>query len=136
MPTTGIINGKLVRLYDGSDTIGQSTSCSLDISTQMRSISHKDSGGFQENLPGEISGTLSVENFYSNDATHGAKELTAKQLAGTLITWKMSTEVTGDTFWSGTGYLNSSSLSFPNEDNSTASFTMTVTGTITQGVVS
>ncbi len=135
MPTTGIINGKLVRLYDGSDTIGQSTSCSLDLSVQMRSISHKDSGGFQENLPGEISGTLSVENFYSDDASHGAKELTAKILAGTAITWKMSTEVSGDTFWSGSAYINSGSLSFPNEDNSTASFTLTCTGTITQGTV-
>lgn len=136
MATTGIFNGKIVRLYDGTDVIGQSTSCSLDLSTAMRTISHKDSGGYQENLPGEISGSLSVENFYSNDATYGAKELTAKMLAGTAIVWKMSTEETGDTFWSGTAYINSGSLSFPNEDNSTASFSLTTTGQITQGQVS
>lgn len=136
MATTGIINGKLIRLYDGSNTIGQSTSCTLDLSTAMRSISHKDSGGFQENLPGVISGSLSVENFYSDDATHGAKELTTKQLAGTAITWKMSSEVTGDTFWSGSAYIQSVSLNFPNEENSTASISLVTTGTITQGTVS
>jgi len=135
MPTTGIINGKLIRLYDDTNVIGQSTECTLDISTQMRSISHKDSGGFQENLPGEISGTLTVNNFLSWDATHGYKELVAKQLAGTAITWKMSTEVSGDFFLSGTAYINQSGISAPNEENSTANISLTVTGTISTGTV-
>jgi hypothetical protein len=67
MPTTGIINGTLMRLYKDAVAIGYATSCQMNISSAMREILTKDSaaGGWREVKKGQLSGTLSTEALYA-----------------------------------------------------------------------
>ena len=131
MPTTGVVNGKLLRLYDGSNVIGKATESSISFSGETRDTSNKDSGGWREVLPGLKSATISCSSLLAFDATHGYEELLVKFIAGTAITAKFSTEVTGDYYLSGDFYITSLEVNAPNEENSTMSITLESTGAIT-----
>ena len=135
MATAGIINGKLLRLYDGSDVIGKATECSISFSGELRDTSNKDSGGWSEKLPGLKSASISTTALLAYDATHGFEELWTKFAAGTAITAKFSTEVTGDYYHTGTFYITSMEVNAPNEENSTLSISLESSGAITSGTV-
>lgn len=134
-----IIEGKALRLYEGSSStvIGKSTNCTLSISSSMISIRHKDqTTNHIEKDPDEVSGTLTTEAFIeAADGDHAG--LAAKIIAGTEITWAFhdGTTGTGNHKWSGTGYLTEFSENAPVDGKATYSITIETNGTISLGTV-
>jgi predicted secreted protein len=147
MATTGIINGTNLRIYlntgSGLTAVAYATSCSLDMSRDLRESVTKDStGGGQTGWrtirPGQKSGSLSAEGLlaFSADSNTNLKPMTSlfsAFSAGTSITWRFTTDTSGNDFLSGSCYITGLSLNAGAEEDSTYSFNAEVDGTIYSG---
>ena len=127
MPTTGVFNGTnliLKVINDGGSPVatGHTTSATLSLSADMPEATSKDSSGFQEVI--------------AYDDSAGADEITTYLLGRTKVDWTFSTATTGDTLYSGEGFISSCEVSAEMESPVTYSGTITTTGAITQGSVS
>ena len=136
MPTTGIINGTLMRLYKDSTAIGYATSCQMNISSAMREILTKDSasGGWREVKKGQLSGTLSTEALYAGPGDASTNylfdDLFADLIAGTELTIKFTTDVVGDNVYTMKAICTSLDLNAGVEENVSYSASFEVTGAI------
>jgi len=135
MATTGNVLGKDILVYDGTDAISHSSSCSLSLNTAMIDIGDKDSGGWAKKLPDIKDWNISVDGMVAYDATHGFEELFDKWVAGTAITVKFSTEETGDIYFTGSCYIESITKDAPNGDKVTFSISLTGDGALTKATV-
>jgi len=135
MATTGIVNGNDLVVYIGSDVIAHSTSHSLSISHDARDATTKDSGGWTDRLEGLRSWEASGEGLVAFDGTYDTTDLFALITNRTKVTIKFSTEVTGDTYWTGSAYLTSLDMDSPTEDSVSMSFTFSGTGALTSATV-
>ena len=136
--TTNVVNTTLMKIYTGSPltAIASCNGASLSMSHDPRDITTKDSGGWKELLEGLRSFEMSGEGLVAFDDTNGGLALTSSLLNRTQLILAFSTEVTGDTKWSGSGYISSLEVGSPGqEENLTYNFTMTGTGALTQGTV-
>jgi predicted secreted protein len=141
MPTTGVFNGTnliLKVITDGGTlvTLGHTTSATLSLSNDMPEATSKDSSGFQEVIAGVMSGEISFEGLVAYDDSAGADEISTYLLGRTKVDWSFSTATTGDTLYSGEGFISSCEVSAEMESPVSYSGTITCTGTITQGTVS
>ena len=132
MATTGVVNGTDLRIYKGGTAIGRATTCSLSITREMREILDTDNvGSWVTSAPGRKSATLSTDAFFTYDTSNVKPETLFTDLNnGTLITWRFTTDETGDKAWDGSGYVTSFSVSAAVEDNTTYSVEITVSGAI------
>ena len=142
MPTTGILDGRLMRLTLDGDKVIHSTSCSLSISVEIRDTASKDiPNGWADGETGTKSWTVSAEGLFSYDATIDAEtRLSASDLAdlisvGDKIAFEMLTGVTGDVKYTGTVIFNGLENTFPNNDNSTYSVSLTGAGPLATEVI-
>tara|TARA_R100000654_G_scaffold3137_1_gene10872 strand:+ start:1759 stop:2184 length:426 start_codon:yes stop_codon:yes gene_type:complete len=141
MPTTGVFNGTnliLKVINDGGSPVatGHTTSATLSLSADMPEATSKDSSGFQEVIAGVMSGEITFEGLVAYDDSAGADEITTYLLGRTKVDWTFSTATTGDTLYSGEGFISSCEVSAEMESPVTYSGTITTTGAITQGSVS
>lgn len=137
MPTTGIMNGSLLRLYVDGVAVAYSTSDTLDLSRAMREMAHKDNtSAWVEVAPGQKSATFSTELMFADigDSTANTKfnTLFASWDAGTLVTCLYTSSVNGDSVFSFTAYIESLSLNAANQESVTASASLRVNGAITR----
>jgi len=144
MATTGIANGTLVSLYKTISTtptkIANGRSTSADISIDMIEITTKDSAGYKEYIAGEKGGTFEFEGLLEQDGSIGGSlvspsDLVTDALAGTAITVRWSTQVSGDTYYESSAIISNVNFSAPNNDAATFTCSLQMTGTITQGTV-
>lgn len=138
MPTTGVFNGTNLILKVISDggtlaTLGHTTSATLSLSNDTPEATTKDSSGFQEIIAGVISGEISFEGLVAYDDAAGADEISTYLLGRTKVDWSFATGVTGDTLYSGEGFISSCEVSAEMESPVSYSGTITCTGAITQG---
>lgn len=133
MATAGVVNGTDLRIYKGGTAIGRATTCSLSISREMREILDKDNtGSWVTSAPGRKSASLSSDAFFTYDTSNVKPETLFTDLDnGTLVTWRFTTDETGDKAWDGSGYVTEFSVNAGVEENSTYSVTITVSGPIT-----
>ena len=145
MPTTGPINGTLLKVYrdTGSSTfvaLGHATTNSFSASHSPRSITSQDSGGNDESLEGLRSYSISVSGFVADDATEGVAEYLDALISNSdrgAITWQYTTNVTGDRLISGDGWIESIEKSNGGpEETATFNISIKVTGAITATTVS
>ena len=144
--TTGIINSSSIRVFTGT-TLGAEvvvdnvTECSISMSTDMRDITTKTSGGWRELLPGLKSASLSLSGLFAEDATNGYNQLVDNQIAGELLyieftnTGAGSVGNTGDEQFTVSGYITSLEQSAGVEDNVGFSLSVEVTGTVARAVI-
>lgn len=147
MATTGIINGTDFRIYiddgDGLTAIAYATNCTADFSRDLRESVTKDStGGGQTGWrtvrPGQKSATISGEGLLAFDADSNANHKPVSSLFnlfddGTRISWRFTTDVSGDQFLSGSGYITALNFGAGAEEDVTYSYTIEVDGTTYQG---
>jgi hypothetical protein len=134
--SANVTNSSKLKLYDGSTPISLLTDASFSASKEMRDTTNKDSGGNREVCPALFAASFSFSAMHDFTATHGVSELWAKFIAGTVITAKFSTEVTGEKFFSASCYIASMEISSGgNEENVTYSGTLEVTGAVTEATV-
>ena len=142
MPTTGVVNGTNLRLFVDGSPVGTATSCNLSFSKELRQTIHKDNvSGFAANESGTKSYTISFEGFVSEEvllnavAVKGLGDLYGLFAQDAAFTWRFSTDVTGDSEWSGNAIMNEFSISAPVEENSTVSGSLTGTGSATYSTI-
>ncbi|QDP48815.1 MAG: putative tail protein [Prokaryotic dsDNA virus sp.] len=138
-----VFNGTnlLVKIADDGvspATIGHSTSCSISFTNDMAAATTKDSSGFSEVIPAVRSAEISFDGLV--DYTDGAGGMTGGgEIAHKLLTrqkcdFSFGTAATGDTVYTGEGYISAAEISGAMEEAVTYSGTITVTGAITESV--
>ena len=135
MATTGTVNGTILAIYVGSTKIDTQLDASLSISHEPRTGINKDSGGWEETRPGKKSWEMSGESEFAYDATEGFDQLFDALIAGTEVTLKFSTEVTGDTAYSGAAQITKLESSAGVEEDVKYSYSFKGNGAITKSTV-
>lgn len=144
--STGIINASSIRVFlgttdDSEVVVDHVTECSISMSTDMRDITTKTSGGWREILPGMKSASLSLSGLFAEDATTNYNQLVDHQIAGNKLyvvftnTGAGSTANIGDEQFDVAGYITSLEQTAGTEDNVTFSMTIEITGTVVREVI-
>jgi len=136
MATTGVFNGTnlLVKVIgDGGTlaTIGHTTSCSMSLSHDLPEATTKDSNGYSEFISGVRGGTISFEGLVAYDDSSNAEEIIGYVTGRNKVDWSFGTAATGDTVYSGEGYISSIEVSAEMESPVSYSGEITITGAIT-----
>jgi TP901-1 family phage major tail protein len=144
MAATSIMNSTDVVIQiseDGGttyDIIGRATSASLSVSMETRDTTNKDSAGWQENLEGLKSWSLSGDGLvtYSITGDYDTPDDLFTLLSNrTLVKVKFGSATTGEIDYTGDAYLVSYEQEAGVEENVTYSFGFTGTGVLTQASV-
>ena len=143
MPATSIMNSTDVVIQistDGSsyDIVGRATSASLSVSMETRSTTTKDSAGWDENLEGLKSWSLSGDGLVTYSIANDYEtpdELFTILNNRTAIDVKFGSMTSGEIDYSGKAYLVSYEQEAGVEENVTYSFSITGTGVLTQASV-
>ena len=144
MPATSIMNSTDVVIQisedDGTsyDIIGRATSASLSVSMETRSTTTKDSAGWDENLEGLKSWSLSGDGLvtYSISGDFDTPDDLFTLLANrTKVKVKFGSATSGEIDYTGDAYLVSYEQEAGVEENVTYSFGFTGTSTLTQASV-
>ena len=145
MPATSIMNSTDVVIQisedDGTsyDIIGRATSASLSVSMETRSTTTKDSAGWDENLEGLKSWSLSGDGLvtYSITGDYDTPDDLFTLLSNrTLVKVKFGSATSGEIDYTGDAYLVSYEQEAGVEENVSFSFGFTGTGVLTQAAVS
>ena len=134
-----VFNGTnlLVKIADdgGSPaTIGHATSCTISFTNEMSTTTTKDSSGFAEVIPGVRSAEISFDGLVDYTDANGGKEIAHKLLTRQKCDFSFGTAATGDTVYTGEGYVSAAEITGAMEEATTFSGTITVTGAITESV--
>ena len=144
MPATSIMNSTDVVIQisedDGSsyDIIGRATSASLSVSMETRSTTTKDSAGWDENLEGLKSWSLSGDGLvtYSISGDYDTPDDLFTLLSNrTKVKVKFGSATSGEIDYTGDAYLVSYEQEAGVEENVSFSFGFTGTGVLTQASV-
>ena len=137
-----VIDGTDLRIYINGNPIGHATSCTLDLSKEIRETVSKDNiGGWAEKEGGQKSATLQFEGFYTLDANlggvavSGADDLFDAFDGDAVIAWKFSDEVSGNIEYSGNAIMSSLSFGAPVNENATHSGSLEVTGAVAKATI-
>lgn len=137
MASTGIIQGRLMKVNIGGVVLDDQLDTNISVSADMDEITTKlSTGQWKEFLPSFKGATASASGYVSFDATEGISEAFAAITAGTALTFLLSTGVTGDTTYSASAYLTTWNVDAPKDGIMGFSFDYQITGAITEGTVS
>lgn len=137
MATTGVFNGTDLLLSVGASgsevTIGHTTSASISFSHDLPEATTKDSSGWAEFISGVRGGTISFDGLVAYDDTTNAEELAGYIINRTKINFIFGTAESGDTVYTGEGFLDSVEISADMEAPVSYSGSITITGAIASG---
>lgn len=136
MPTTGPILGRHWGLLWNTVSIDRLKSVSLTTNMGTIDITSYDSNSYREILDGIKDWSISASFIVAYDATEGYDELLTDWTNSASGTALLSTGVTGDSTFSGTGYITSIDKSGDLEGVVEGSITIIGTGAPTIGTVS
>jgi len=144
MASTSIMNSTdvVIQISEDSgtsyDIIGRATSASLSVSMETRDTTTKDSAGWQENLEGLKSWSLSGDGLVTYSITGDydtPDDLFTLLNNRTLVKVKFGSATSGEIDYTGDAYLVSYEQEAGVEENVTYSFSFTGTGALTQASV-
>lgn len=133
MPTTGIVRGNVMLLYLDGNPIACTTECSFDFTREFIEAVCKDNDGARQITLGGTSGNFGVSGLWKFDAAYGIEDIIDAFLAGTLLTARWTTDVTGDFYLEADVYCTNVSGAAAVNDSVTFDATFEITGTITKG---
>lgn len=129
MPTTGVVNSKLMKIQFAGTNITCQTNADLSVTNGTRQTTCKDSGQWEEFLYGQTNWTMSGDLLFSYDAAQGHEDIYDVAVAQTLASLIYGTGVSGDTHWSGTAVITEWSMSSPGQnENVTGAYSFQGTG--------
>jgi len=142
---TTALNGTDIKVYDSSNIlVAYAQSGTLNVNMSTRSITNKESSGWDENMEGVRNWDISVDGAYAwtdtggTALTNGADDLLNSYIltraSFTIKFGNTDTTDVGNTYYEGTAWLTSFSVSAPNEDTATYSLSFTGTGELSQTV--
>ena len=115
----GILNGTDLKVYDAGTLIAYATNATININHSTRSISNKESSGWEESMEGFRNWDVSVDAMYAWLDASGSG---------------VTSSSTGDTKYTGTVWMTSASLTAPTEDSATYSASFQGSGALTQTI--
>ena len=118
--------------FDGQEPIAHSTSASISFNNDLRDITSKDSGGYQENAGGLRSFELSSDALQDINADLDFKEFYDDVHERNEVIVRFAERDSGgtDVKWEGSGYISSLSMDAGVEENVTYSVTITGTSSV------
>lgn len=129
-------NGTDLVILKGGVQIAHTQDCSLSLEQDLPDASTKDSAGYAEHINGQRSWSISVSGLIDYSASEGIDELADMILNRSSATIRISTEVSGDTYFEGTCNLASlEPATGGTEDVANWSGELTGTGAITKATV-
>jgi len=117
---------------NGQEPIAHSTSASISFNEDLRDITSKDSGGYQENAGGLRSFELSSDALQDINADLDFKEFYDDVHERNEVIVRFAERDSG-VKWEGSGFISSLSMDAGVEENVTYSVTITGTGVVTKG---
>lgn len=133
MPTTGTVNGRLIKIFVGNTAVTCQTNSTIEMTMEPRESTCKDNTGNAASfLAGRTSWTLGGEAKLAFDATYGWSALFAAWKNGTTLSVAWQSTVAGDKGYSGSGLLTSLSGDTPDNEDSTFSFSIQGSGALTE----
>ena len=131
--TAGVVNGGLIFIYNGANKIAMCTGCNFSLSHSPRETSNKDDGQWASKLEGRTSVQCSGSGLLRFDTGYNHSYLQGLIANRTALTIKVGNANVGDKYYSFGGYLTSLEADYPDQDNSTFSYTVEGTGAVTEG---
>lgn len=116
----------------GADAVAHSTSASISFNEDLRDITSKDSGGYQENAGGLRSFELSSDALQDISADLDFHDFFSDISQRNEVSVRFAERGSG-VKWEGSGYISSLSMDAGVEENVTYSVTITGTGVVTKG---
>ncbi len=117
---------------NGQEPIAHSTSASISFNNDLRDITSKDSGGYQENAGGLRSFELSSDALQDINADLDFKEFYDDVHERNEVIVRFAERDSG-VKWEGSGFISRLSMDAGVEENVTYSVTITGTGVVTKG---
>lgn len=148
MATTSVFNGTSLVVLIGSEVIGYATSCSLSLAIDAPDASTKQSLGWADEIGGQRSWSLTTDGLATvipgTVATYiSTTELANLAIARTPVQVKFTTvdnstvggvtPVVGDTYYSGSAFIESVDMAADMENPVTYSVSFKGTGVLTVG---
>ena len=141
----GQLNGTEISVYVAGTLVGYSTNATLNINNATRSISSKDSGGWEENAEAYRNWDVSSDALYAWLQPDGTaiSNTTLSDMFTAYIATRTSFEIVfgntttagdGWTKYTGTAWLTSASITAPLEDTATFTVSFQGTSTLTQAI--
>ena len=112
-------------------TIAHTTSCSISFSNEVADATTKDSAGYSEIIAAVRSGEISFDGLVDYTDAAGGDELAGYLLGRTKVDFSFGTAATGDTVYTGEGYVTSLEITGEMESAVSYSGTISITGAIT-----
>lgn len=146
----GVLNASNFVLYTGADLstatpIGFATDCSISISMEPRDTTNKFSLGWRTLAEGLRQFSISASQLFAENATNGEAELYASLNSRVPLAFKLTvqngsipdtSEVNGNTRFTGTAWVTSIERSGGIEDNVTFNVTLEGSGVLTREIIS
>jgi predicted secreted protein len=124
--TTGIVNGTAMALYYNGVKIAVLTGNDLALSWPVRETANKDSGSWMTSIPTRGKWSMSGAAFFQFVASGGYASLFTLMTTKALVYVKITTALSGDSYYHGWGYITDLPASFPDDQAST--FNITIEG--------
>jgi len=128
-------NGTSLTLKVGGNAIAQATSASVTLDSDTIDVSTKSSGGFQEVIQGQRSGTVDFEGLVdlNTGSTGNAKTIYDAWYNGSSVSWELndgSYKIFGDA-----GFITNLTIDAPMEDVATYSGSIQISGYVSIAAV-
>jgi predicted secreted protein len=134
----GLVKGTDLRIFVGTKTIANETTCSIDLSTSMIETSSKDSGAWMTQIPGRKSWSLSSTiqlDYADGTSQYTYDELLTAWLDQTELTVSFKTTAVSETTLTGKAYVASKPVQGGDQEIATVEITLQGTGVLTKGTV-
>lgn len=138
------VEGKDLMVFVEDKAIAMATSCTLDLTTAVNTMSSKDSGCWEENSAGKLSWTISSDSIVSSgEATTSMAydklmklQIERKEVEVVFALASNANDCAGvpeggwkaGSGWKGKALITSISITAPDSENATMSITFTGTG--------
>ncbi len=133
MPTTGTVNGRIIKIFVDSTAVTCQTNSTIEMTMEPRESTCKDTvGNAAAFLAGRTSWTLGGEAKLAFDATKGFSALYTAWKNGSSLAVAWQSTVAGDKGYSGTGFITSLSGDTPDNEDSTFSFSIQGSGALNE----
>ena len=116
----------------GADAVAHSTSASISFNNDLRDVTSKDSGGYQENAGGLRSFELSTDALQDISADQDFHDFFSDISQRNEVSVRFAERGSG-VKWEGSGYISSLSMDAGVEENVTYSVTITGTSSVVKG---
>jgi predicted secreted protein len=131
MASTGFVKGTDLLVYiDYNTAVAYSKTCTLNMTMSTSDTTNKDDLGWKGVLPQLRDWTIDGDGLYNYSGN--VTTLFAMYNNRTRVSLRFTNRVTGDKYYTGYAYLTALSISAPDKETATFSFTFTGDSTLSE----